>query len=102
MTFNWKRDHRSDIGFIAQDVEKVFPELVHTNTNGEKSVEYLNMIAVLIEAHKKSMETHATKMAELRSRIQNIRTKLAALTRVNSLIPANVMQKNTPELGGNK
>ena len=35
---------------IAQEVEKVFPEIVSTNNKGYKSVEYGNLVAPLIEA----------------------------------------------------
>ncbi|NYZ70141.1 tail fiber domain-containing protein, partial [Endozoicomonas sp. SM1973] len=38
VSFVWKKDNKKDIGVIAQDVEKVFPELVHdtkvTDKNG--------------------------------------------------------------------
>lgn len=40
------------IGFIAQDVENIFPELVHTNRFGEKSVDYAKFTVVLLEAIK--------------------------------------------------
>ena len=50
--FHWKADDRADIGFIAQDVERVLPELVHTDSAGMKSVEYANIIPVLVEGYK--------------------------------------------------
>ena len=37
---------------IAQDVETVIPEVVHTDKDGFKSVEYDKLTAVLIEAVK--------------------------------------------------
>jgi Tfp pilus assembly protein PilV len=41
------------IGLIAQDVEKVFPELVVTNPNtGKKAVQYGSFVAILIESFK--------------------------------------------------
>ena len=40
------------IGVIAQDVEKVFPELVNTDSEGYKSVNYSKLTPVLIEAIK--------------------------------------------------
>ena len=43
-------------GVIAQDVEKVLPELVHTDADGLKSVDYVKMIPVLIEAIKEQQE----------------------------------------------
>lgn len=39
-------------GIIAQDLEKVLPELVHTNANGVKSVLYGNMAGLFVEAIK--------------------------------------------------
>jgi trimeric autotransporter adhesin len=40
------------IGVIAQDVEKILPELVQTDADGLKSVDYIKMIPLLIEAIK--------------------------------------------------
>ncbi len=40
------------IGFIAQELEKVFPELVQTDANGYKSVMYQNVTPILVEAVK--------------------------------------------------
>ena len=50
VTFNWKDTNRSSAGVIAQEVEKVLPELV----NGEetKTVNYNGVIGALVEAVK--------------------------------------------------
>jgi hypothetical protein len=56
VSFNWKESGRADIGLVAQDVEKVFPELVSTNENNLKSVEYGNLVGVLIEAVKEQQK----------------------------------------------
>jgi hypothetical protein len=40
------------MGVIAQEVEAVFPELVTTDQQGLKRVNYLGLIAPLIEAVK--------------------------------------------------
>ena len=54
------KDNKHEIGVIAQEVEKIIPELVNTNKDqhGEdtKSVSYGNMVAVLIEAIKEQNE----------------------------------------------
>jgi len=39
-------------GVIAQEVEEVLPEVVHTSDDGMKSVSYGNIVGVLIEAVK--------------------------------------------------
>ena len=57
VSFNWKVDNKSDIGLIAQDVEKVYPELVSTDkTTGLKSLEYSNLVAPLIESVKEQQD----------------------------------------------
>jgi hypothetical protein len=55
VSFNWKADaaKRRSIGFIAQDFEKVIPELVFTNEqDGFKGINYAEVTAVLAEAIK--------------------------------------------------
>jgi hypothetical protein len=47
---------KDNIGFIAQELEVNFPELVITNTNGTKAVKYQNVTAVLIEAIKEQQK----------------------------------------------
>jgi hypothetical protein len=41
-----------DIGVIAQEVEKVIPEIVTTRDNGYKAVKYEKLVPLLIEAIK--------------------------------------------------
>ena len=41
---------------VAQEVEKVIPEIVHTRTGGIKGVKYEKMIPLLIEAIKDQQE----------------------------------------------
>jgi len=55
-TYRWKEDttfaNKQDIGLIAQDVEKVFPEFVAEDERGYKAIAYSKLTAVLIEAMK--------------------------------------------------
>jgi hypothetical protein len=44
------------LGVIAQDVEKVFPELVITDENGDKAVNYTALTPVLLEAIKEQQK----------------------------------------------
>lgn len=59
-TFTWKLSDQKDMGLIAQEVEKVFPEIVHTASGAEgyKSVEYGNLIAPVIESIKTLAKTN--------------------------------------------
>ena len=55
-TYHWKEDtaftNKQDIGLVAQEVEKVFPELVAEDEQGYKGIAYSKLTAVLIEAIK--------------------------------------------------
>ena len=50
--FDWKDNKRPSAGVIAQELEKILPELVSENEIGHKSVNYNGIIAYLIEAVK--------------------------------------------------
>jgi hypothetical protein len=57
VSFEWRDNappghHGPDLGVIAQEVEEVFPELVKTDEQGYKRVNYVGLIAPLIEAVK--------------------------------------------------
>jgi hypothetical protein len=54
--FNWKKNGKSSIGFIAQDIEEVLPEIVDTDEAGYKSVDYSRVVAVLVEAVKEQQK----------------------------------------------
>ncbi len=71
VTFNWNADNRKDVGLIAQDVEKVFPDVVKTNSDGYKSVEYGNLIAPLIE----SVKAQQKEIDALKKEIQSLKNK---------------------------
>ena len=47
--FKYKMDKKkTHYGFLAQDVEKVFPELVENNNNGYKTVNYQEIIPLML------------------------------------------------------
>lgn len=49
--FNWKHTGKKSYGVIAQEVEKILPDVVTENENG-KAVNYNTLIAILIESNK--------------------------------------------------
>ena len=58
-TFEWKEGIEEvtsktgkDVGIIAQELEKVLPELVNTRENGYKGVDYPKLVALLVESNK--------------------------------------------------
>lgn len=54
--YHWKgmenKGSAKQIGLLAQEVEAQFPELVHHDSQGLKSVAYTEMVAVLLQAIK--------------------------------------------------
>ncbi|SFE77662.1 tail fiber domain-containing protein, partial [Thermoflexibacter ruber] len=60
VTYHWKEEFSDNktlqLGVIAQELEKVFPNLVHTNDKGYKSVNYIGLIPVLLEAIKEQQK----------------------------------------------
>ena len=69
VTFDWKIDSRSSIGFVAQDVEKILPTLVSTTkANDEKG----NELEELKTIHPSGILAHVTKA--LQESIEKIET----------------------------
>jgi len=77
--FDWRTEEFPEMGFtkakqiglIAQDVEKVIPELVNEGPNGYKSVDYSKIAPVLIEAIKEQQKM----IDELRAEIELLKKK---------------------------
>lgn len=79
VTYQWKRPEHDtpsgdQIGLIAQEVERVFPEAVITDpSSGLKSVSYGNLVSPLIEAIKQQHEI----IEQQRREIDEIKRSLA-------------------------
>lgn len=80
VTYDWKDSYieskggidnyfvrKHDVGVIAQEIEKVLPELVGENSSGFKAVRYERLVAVLIEAVKEQQK----QIEELKEMISN-------------------------------
>jgi ABC-type Fe3+-citrate transport system substrate-binding protein len=61
------------LGFIAQEVEKVLPEIVQTEntTDGYKSVQYDKVVALLVEAMKEQQK----QINQLKKQVKKLRQK---------------------------
>jgi len=70
-TFDWNKKQNTykghDIGVIAQEIEKVLPEVVETRENGYKAVKYQKIVPLLIEAIKDQQK----QIDELKNLIKN-------------------------------
>jgi hypothetical protein len=56
VSFNWKDSGETAFGVIAQELQQVVPQLVDTNENGDLTVQYLGLIAFLIESNKQLLD----------------------------------------------
>jgi len=66
--YDWKTDDRHDIGFIAQEVEQVIPEIVKDKKHFDKEIKTLNyekLTAVLIKA----VQEQQVQIEELKTKI---------------------------------
>ncbi len=90
--YYWKdksKDDQLQFGVIAQEIEEVFPNLVHTNNEGYKSVNYIGLVPVLIEAtkeqqtiideQKEEIETQKIELENLKKQITELKTIVASL-----------------------
>lgn len=70
--FNWISNNKPSLGVIAQNVEKVLPQLVNSNIPDyeHKSVNYNGLIGVLIEAIKEQ-QTQINKLEEKIQELEN-------------------------------
>jgi hypothetical protein len=85
VTFNWKttsNPSQTQYGFIAQEVEKVLPDLVGTDSNGYKTVNYIGVIPVLTEAIKtqqEEIESLKSENEQLKSTLEQLLKRVEAL-----------------------
>ena len=66
VSFNWKKDDKPSLGVIADQVEKLLPQLVHGDD--PKTVNYNGLIGLLIEAVKEQQ----TQIDDLKSRLYKL------------------------------
>jgi hypothetical protein len=79
--FNWKDGPKNDSGVIAQDIEKVLPDLV-INENDSKSVNYNSLIALSTAALKDEMQATQeleNSLNQMKIRVQKLKEKNHAL-----------------------
>ncbi len=85
VTYEWKDDNRRKgerIGLIAQEVEKILPEVVDTDDNGYKSVQYSVMVALVIEALKEQQKTTKEKLDNQQQVIEDLQEQINQLKKM--------------------
>ena len=99
--YKWRKDEfpernftdEKQIGVIAQEVEREFPEIVKTNNDGYKSIDYAKLTPILIEAVKEQqiliseIKTHNDELQKAIVKNNNLSNEVKQLKQVlNKLI----------------
>ncbi len=104
VTYEWDKKrvngagYRSgkQIGLIAQEVEKVLPEVVHTDDKGYKTLSYDKLAPLLIEAVKEQHALHAKEMNEKNDRIAKLEKALEDQQKLISAIALRLEHLEAP------
>ena len=87
--YNWKKEDfpekefssRREIGLIAQEVEKLYPELIFTDEEGYKYLDYSHITPILVEAIKEQQQI-----------IESQGKKLTNQDKINSELKAEISE----------
>jgi hypothetical protein len=121
ITFNWRAGGRRDLGFAAEEVEKIDPLLVFYNEKNEvQGVKYRQMTAVLvnaineqqtqiaeqqrtIEQQKLHLEQKDSQIESLKASVAQQESRLAAVeSRLSSLVGTGDVNKPSPTSRSNQ
>ena len=73
VNFSWKKDDSEDIGFIAEDVNEVYPDLVSWEDSGKiHGVKYTKLTSILVKA----LQEQQTQIDELKAEVQELKSKI--------------------------
>lgn len=106
VSFDWRREEFPELnfnkgrnlGFIAQEIKEVLPEVVSQDSKGYYSVAYSNIVPVLVEAIKEQQSTIAqlqaqvTELAQTKTELQQSRTELATFKEKLSRIESSLQR----------
>jgi hypothetical protein len=88
ISYDWNRQefpemeftNKRQIGFSAQEVEDIFPEIVATDDNGYKSVDYGKLTPLLVEALKEQQK----EITDLKSEVREMKKMIDTLSKGGS------------------
>ena len=86
--------NQTDIGLIAQDVEKILPQIVSQSEDGYKAIDYQSLTAVLIEAMKEQQGQFTAEITAQQDQIASLEKENAQFTgQIASLEQENTQLK---------
>lgn len=98
--YHWKNpkdDQGLQTGVIAQELEEKFPELVTTNKDGYKSVNYIGLIPHLIEAVKE-LDKRTDEITRLKKELAEVREINKRMTTLEAELKS-LLTGNTSAIG---
>lgn len=98
VSYDWidieKYGDKHQIGFIAQELELLFPEVVYTDKDsGLKTVSYGQLVAPVIEAikeHNQMIENNQAMYQTMQGRLEKVEREIASLKEENAELKARV------------
>jgi len=90
VSFDWRQDEfpklnfnqGRNLGFIAQEIKAVLPEVVSQDSQGYYSVAYSSVVPVLVEAIKEqqnTMQAQAKELAQTQAALQSLQERMQRL-----------------------
>jgi len=92
MTYNYKADDSESIGFIAQEMEKVIPEVV-SGEEGEKGIAYGLLTSVLVKGMQEQqmiINSQQREIQELRSKLSEVDQLRSEIAEIKAMLTASV------------
>jgi hypothetical protein len=82
-SFKWKNGEQLEesggkrvIGFIAQEVQRIIPNVVHQDENGYLSVAYAELVPIVIEALKEHLRQYEHEKGDVRVQLEELNHRL--------------------------
>jgi len=94
VSFNWKDSGKASVGLIAEEVDKVIPEVVAHNEKDATGVNYDSLVGVLVEAVKEQqglIQAQKETVAQQQKTISALSEKVTELERM--LIMSNAVSR---------
>lgn len=75
-SFNWKESGQKSYGLIAQEIENEYPELVSSNDNGYKSINYTSALCMLVAKLENGVDELKEKVKQLEDKLRKYENTL--------------------------
>lgn len=92
-------DDKEHFGFIAQELEKEFPNLVNKDYEGNYAVNYIEFIPLLLDAVQKQKDIineQESRLAALEEKVKAMSMPLSNNSTVSTKFQGSYLQQNTP------